>query len=268
MKQFPMPELIHWKSFDGRKISGFLYRPTKPFPGKRPVIIDIHGGPEDQHRPGYSRDDSYFINEMGIVKIYPNVRGSTGYGRTFRALDNGLKRENAVKDIGTLLAWVKTQPDLDHDQIMVQGASYGGYLALSSAIAFSDQIKGVMSECGISNFLTTIQGTREWRKPIQRAEYGNERDQKIKKFMELTAPVNNSNKIKMPLFIIHGKNDPRVPYKESESIVTAAKKSGIIVWYILANDEGHGIYKSPNYEYMMCSLALFLKEHILKEKSN
>jgi dipeptidyl aminopeptidase/acylaminoacyl peptidase len=174
------PELFNWKSFDGRTLSGFIYFPLYTGTGKRPVIIDIHGGPEDQHRPGYSYDDNFIINELGVVKIYPNVRGSTGYGKTFLNLDNGLRREDAVKDVGYLLNWIKTQPRLDASRVLIQGESYGGYLALSVATKYSNQIKGVISDSGFSNLATMVEGTTEWRRSIQRAEFGDERDPEIK----------------------------------------------------------------------------------------
>ncbi|MCI0660127.1 MAG: prolyl oligopeptidase family serine peptidase, partial [Acidobacteria bacterium] len=263
LEKFSAPDLIHWKSFDGKTISGFLYRPPSTFKGKRPVIIDIHGGPEKQHRPGYGFDDNFYINELGIAKIYPNVRGSSGYGKTFLSLDNGVRREDAVKDIGALLDWIKTQPDLDADRIMVQGSSYGGYVALSAATSFGDRIKGTISDSGISNLMTTIESTEEWRRSIQRSEFGDERDPKIRAFMEKTAPLNNIQKIKSPLLIIQGKNDPRVPVSESESMVKAAKKAGVPVWYLLAKDEGHGFVQPRNWEFRSYTIALFVKEYLL-----
>jgi dipeptidyl aminopeptidase/acylaminoacyl peptidase len=264
LEKFSAPELIHWKSFDGRKISGFLYRPPSTFKGKRPVIIDIHGGPEKQHRPDYGNDDNFYINELGVAKIYPNVRGSSGYGKTFLNLDNGTKREDAVKDIGALLDWIKAQPDLDAERVMVQGSSYGGYVALSAATSFGDRIRGAISDSGISNLMTTIENTEEWRRAIQRSEFGDERDPKIRAFMEKTAPLNNIQKIKSPLLIIQGKNDPRVPVSEAEAVVQAARKVGVPVWYLLAKDEGHGFVQPKNWEFRSYTIASFIKEYLLK----
>jgi Prolyl oligopeptidase family len=128
--KFSEPELVHWPTFDKRTLSGFIYRPSSNFNGKRPVIIDMHGGPEEQYRPGFGYDNNYFLNELGIARIYPNVRGSSGYGKAFLRLDDGLQREDAVKDIGALLDWIKTQPDLDADRVLVEGASYAVALIL------------------------------------------------------------------------------------------------------------------------------------------
>ncbi len=264
LERLPMPELIHWKSFDGRKISGYMYRPPTSFKGKRPVIIDIHGGPEEQYRPRYGYRDNYIINELGVVKIYPNIRGSSGYGKTFLNLDNGSKRVDAVKDVGFLFDWIKSKQDLDPGRIMVQGGSYGGYIALSVATLFRDRISGSISEFGPSSLLTMVESTDEWRRNIQRMEFGDERDLKIREFMKNTAPLNNIRRIKVPLLIILGKNDPRVPMSESRAIIDGAKEAGVQVWYLQANDEGHGFIRSSNLEFRSYAIILFVKEHLLK----
>lgn len=262
-EKLAIPELIHWKSFDGRTISGFLYRPPSIFTDKRPVIIDIHGGPKDQHRPGYNHEDNLFINELGIAKVYPNIRGSSGYGSRFLDLDNGLKRVDAVKDIGALLDWIAKQSYLNANQILIQGDSYGGYVALSAAVAYGDRIRAVISEFGPSNLATFIESTGGWRRDLQRYEYGDEREIKTRNFLERIAPINNLHKMKKALFIIQGKNDPRVPMRESEAIVQKARKLGLNVWYLLANDEGHGFSQRGNGEFRLCSMILFVKEYLL-----
>lgn len=264
VEKLPLPELIKWKSFDGRTISGFLYRPPATFTGKRPVIINIHGGPVDQYRPGFGYDDNFFSNELGVVRIYPNMRGSTGYGKTFLDLDNGVKREDAVKDIGALLDWIKTQPDLDAERVLVFGESYGGYLALGVVVNYGDRIRGAVSDSGMTNLATFIERTEGWRRDVQRPEFGDERDPKIRAFMERTAPLNNVQKIKKPLLIIQGKNDPRVPASEAEAIVQAIKKREMPVWYLLAKDEGHNFVKQSNRDFRLYSIILFVQEHLLK----
>jgi dipeptidyl aminopeptidase/acylaminoacyl peptidase len=263
-EKLSQPELIRWKSFDSRTISGFMYRPPATFTGKRPVIIDIHGGPEEQCRPEYGYDDNYFMSELGVVKIYPNVRGSSGFGKAFLKLDDGVRREDAVKDVGALLDWIKTQPGLDSDRVMLQGQSYGAYLALASATHYGARIRGVVSEHGVSNLASFVANTEGWRRDVMRAEYGDERDRKIRAFMEKTAPINNVQKIKKPLLIVHGKNDPRHPASEAESFVQAAKKAGAPVWYLLAKDEGHGFVKRANRSYKLYTTILFVKEFLLK----
>src|SRR5688572_2311967 len=258
------PELIKWKSFDGREISGFIYKPPTTFKGKRPVIINIHGGPEGQARPGPQGRGSYYINDLGIAVIYPNVRGSSGFGKTFLTLDNGFKREDSVKDIGALLDWIATQPDLDKDRIMVTGGSYGGYMTLATAVHYNDKIRAALDVVGVSNFVTFLKNTETYRRDLRRAEYGDERDPKMHEFLTTTAPLTNAHKIKKPLFVVQGKNDPRVPWTESEQMIAAVKKNGTPVWFLMANDEGHGFAKKNNADYLYYSTILFIKEHLLK----
>jgi dipeptidyl aminopeptidase/acylaminoacyl peptidase len=257
------PELIKWKSFDGKDISGFIYKPPTTFKGKRPVIINIHGGPEGQARPGPLGRNSYFINDLGVAMIFPNVRGSTGFGKTFVQLDNGFKREDSVKDIGALLDWIATQPDLDKDRIMVTGGSYGGYMTLAVATNYNDKIRAALDVVGPSNFVTFLKNTETYRRDLRRAEYGDERDPKMFEFLTSTAPLTNAHKIKKPLFVVQGKNDPRVPYTESEQMIAAVKKNGTPVWFLMANDEGHGFAKKNNADYLYYSTILFIKEHLL-----
>jgi dipeptidyl aminopeptidase/acylaminoacyl peptidase len=263
VEKFSEPELIHWKSFDDRAISGFLYRPPARFAGKRPVIIDIHGGPDDQARPQFNGPDNYFISELGIAKIYPNVRGSTGYGKTFLKLDNGDKRLDAIKDIQTLVDWIKTQPSLDANRIMVRGWSYGGYVALSVAANYSDRISAAQSVSGPTNLATYIERTEAWRRDRRREEYGDERDPKMRAFLEQIAPLNNASKIKKPLMIVQGENDVRVRAAEADQIVQAVKKNGTPTWYLLAKNEGHDFTQNTlNYE--LYQTVLFVKEFLLK----
>ena len=261
--KYSQPVLIHWQTFDKRTLSGFLYRPPEKFKGKRPVIIDIHGGPEEQYRPGFLYEDNYLLNELGVAKIYPNVRGSSGFGKAFLNLDNGMRRDDAVRDVGTLLDWIKGQPDLDADRVLVEGASYGGYLALSTACKYGDRVRAAISDSGISNLASFVSQTEGWRRELQRSEFGDERNPKIKEFMDRTAPLNNAGKIRKPLLIIQGQNDPRVPVAEAAKLV-AATKGRIPVWYILAKDEGHGFTQQSNRDYRLYATIMFIKEFLLK----
>ena len=257
------PELIKWKSFDDKMISGFIYRPPTSFKGKRPVIINIHGGPEGQARPGPMGRGAYFINDLGVAMIFPNVRGSSGFGKTFLTLDNGYKREDSVKDIGALLDWIATQPDLDKDRIMVTGGSYGGYMTLAVATNYNDRIRASLDVVGISNFNTFLKNTETYRRDLRRVEYGDERDPKMNEFLEKISPLTNAHKITKPLFVVQGKNDPRVPYTEAEQIVAAARKNNTPVWFLMAEDEGHGFAKKNNSDYLYYSTIMFIKEHLL-----
>jgi dipeptidyl aminopeptidase/acylaminoacyl peptidase len=263
--QFVEPELVRWKSFDGREITGFLYKPDPAkFSGPRPVIINIHGGPESQYRPGYLGRNNYFLNELGCALILPNVRGSDGYGKTFLKLDNGLLREDSYKDISALLDWIPTRSGLDAGRIMVTGGSYGGFMTLAVATNYGDRIRCALDVVGISNLATFLKNTESYRRDLRRVEYGDERDPKMAEFMERTAPLNNAQKITKPLFVVQGANDPRVPKSEADQIVATLKKQGTPVWYLLAKDEGHGFAKKKNADFQFYSTVQFIREHLLK----
>jgi dipeptidyl aminopeptidase/acylaminoacyl peptidase len=259
------PALIQWKSFDGHEITGFYYRPPQRFTGKRPVIINIHGGPEGQSRPTFIARSNYYLNELGVSIIYPNVRGSTGYGKTFVSLDNGLKREDSVKDIGALLDWIAAQPELDASRVMVTGGSYGGYMTLATSTHYSSRIRAAVDIVGISNFNTFLKNTESYRRDLRRAEYGDERDPKVSAFFDRMAPLNNANKITNPLFVVQGGNDPRVPLSEADQMVERVKQNGKPVWYLMAKDEGHGFAKKQNADYLFYATVMFVRQYLLGE---
>jgi dipeptidyl aminopeptidase/acylaminoacyl peptidase len=264
--RFIEPQLVRWKSFDGREITGFLYQPdAKKFPGPRPVIINIHGGPESQARPGFQGRNNYLCNELGCAMILPNVRGSAGYGKSFLLLDNGLKREDSYKDISALLDWIKTQPQLDAGRVMAYGGSYGGFMTLEVATNYADRIRCAVDVVGISNLATFLKNTESYRRDLRRAEYGDERDPKTAAFMERIAALNNAEKITKPLFVVQGANDPRVPKSEAEQIVATLKKQKTPVWYMLGKDEGHGFGKKKNADYMFYAMVQFIGDYLLKQ---
>jgi dipeptidyl aminopeptidase/acylaminoacyl peptidase len=261
---FPEAELIHWKSWDGRMISGFLYRPPAKFTGKRPVMVNIHGGPEGQFRPSFVGRWEYYVNELGIAMIAPNVRGSTGYGKTFVALDNGFLREGSYKDINTLLDWIQTQPDLDSQRVLITGGSYGGFMTLAVATNYNDRICCSVDVVGPSNLVTFLEHTSGYRKDLRRVEYGDERDPKMRQYLESIAPFNKAKNITKPLFVIAGKNDPRVPASESEQMVSIVRQNGTPVWWLLAKDEGHGFAKKKNQDYQFYATVMFVKQYLLQ----
>jgi len=262
--RFVEPQIVRWPSFDGRSISGFVYRaPKAAFPGKRPVLINIHGGPEGQSTAGFLGRSNYFLNEMGITIIYPNVRGSSGYGKSFLKLDNGALREDSVKDIGALLDWIDKQPDLDASRVAVMGGSYGGYMTLAVSTNYAERIAASVDIVGISNFVIFLEKTESYRRDLRRVEYGDERDPAMRKLLESISPLNNAGRITRPLFVVQGKNDPRVPYHEADQIVATVKKNGTPVWYMMANDEGHGFRKKVNADYLFYSTIGFLERYLL-----
>lgn len=262
-EQFSEAKLIRWRSFDDRMISGFLYEPPERFVGKRPVIIDIHGGPESQSTRGFLGRDNFYLNELGVAMILPNVRGSTGYGKTFVKLDNGMKRMDSVRDIGALLDWIQSQPNLDADRIMVTGGSYGGFMTLAVATQYNDRIRCALDVVGISNLVTFLQNTEAYRRDLRRVEYGDERDPEIRAYLEKTAPVNDAKNISKPLFIVQGYNDPRVPYTESEQMVATVRQNGSQVWYLMARDEGHGFAKKKNQDFLFYATVRFVQDFLL-----
>lgn len=259
------PKLITWKSFDGRELSGFLYLPDpKKFPGPRPLIVNIHGGPEAQARPTFAGRNNYFFNELGCAMILPNVRGSSGFGKSFLLLDNGFKREDSYKDISALLDWVKTEPQLDSSRVMAYGGSYGGFMTLEVATHYADRIRCAIDIVGISNLATFLKNTESYRRDLRRVEYGDERDPKMAEFMEKIAAVNNAQKITKPLFVVQGANDPRVPKSEAEQIVATLKRQGTPAWYMLGKDEGHGFGKKKNADYLFYATVQFVRDYLLK----
>ncbi|MFY9556919.1 MAG: prolyl oligopeptidase family serine peptidase [Blastocatellia bacterium] len=262
-QEFSLPEVVSWKTFDAKMISGLYYKPPAKFAAKRPIIIDIHGGPEGQSRPWFQAENNYFVNELGIAVIQPNVRGSSGYGKTFIKLDNGFLREGSYKDIASLLDWIKTRPDLDADRIMVTGGSYGGHMTLAVATFYPDRIRCALDVVGPSNFVTFLENTSAYRRDLRRVEYGDERDPKMREFLNRIAPLNNAAKIAKPLFVVQGGNDPRVPLSESQQIVQTVRKNGTPVWYLMAKDEGHGFAKKQNRDFQLYATVQFIREYLL-----
>jgi dipeptidyl aminopeptidase/acylaminoacyl peptidase len=258
---FVTPELIEYTSFDGLTVPAFVYRPRGE--GPHPVIVQIHGGPESQSRPGFVSLFQMWIQELGAAVISPNVRGSTGYGKTYVALDDGMRREDSVRDIGALLDWIATQPDLDASRVAVYGGSYGGYMVLASMIHFGDRIRAGVNSVGISNFVTFLESTEEYRRDLRRVEYGDERDPEMRAFLEQISPTTNAHRIVSPLFVVQGQNDPRVPVTEAEQIVAAVRANDRPVWYMNALNEGHGFARRENQELMRQAVQLFFEEHLI-----
>jgi dipeptidyl aminopeptidase/acylaminoacyl peptidase len=277
---FVTPELISYSTFDSvsggeidprmgikgaaRMIPAFYYKPRddskKPFP----VIVNIHGGPEGQATASFSSTFEYWVNELGAAVLAPNVRGSTGYGKTYSELDNGMKREDTIKDIGKLLDWIATRPELDSKRIAVIGGSYGGFMSLSTLAHFSDRLRCGVDVVGISNFITFLESTESYRRDLRRVEYGDERDPKMREFLNSISPTTNAGKITVPLFVVAGSNDPRVPASEAEQIVKAVRSHEDQVWYLVAKDEGHGFQKKTNRDFYLNAVSLFFETYLLK----
>lgn len=260
--QLVAAQLVEFPTWDQtgnrrRMLPAFVFRPQTP--GPHPVIIDIHGGPESQYRPQWSAFTQYLVNELGYVVVAPNVRGSAGYGRSFLKLDDGALREDSLRDIGALLVWIGAQQELDRNRVVVMGGSYGGYMALASMVDYSDRLAGGVDVVGISNFVTFLTNTAAYRRDLRRAEYGDERDPKMRALLQNISPLTNAASIRKPLLIVQGLNDPRVPFTESEQMMAKVRAGGGEVWYLAAKDEGHGFRKKANRDVYLATVSQFLK---------
>jgi dipeptidyl aminopeptidase/acylaminoacyl peptidase len=262
---FVAPERIQFRTFDDRQIPAYYFKPRTVTKEKLPVLISIHGGPESQYRPTFSAATQFYVNELGLATLHPNVRGSAGYGKTYLQLDNAEKREDSVRDIGGLLDWIAQQPDLDASRVAVIGGSYGGYMVLASLTHFPDRIKAGIDIVGIANFITFLERTAPYRVDLRRAEYGDERKPDMRAVFERISPLNNADKIRSAMLVIHGRNDPRVPFFEAEQIAAKVRASGRTVWTVFADNEGHGFAKKENADYQRAVEAMFLKQHLRLE---
>jgi dipeptidyl aminopeptidase/acylaminoacyl peptidase len=239
-----------------RQVPLYVYEPSAP--GPHPVLISLHGGPESQFRPGFDPWLEFVVNELGFAVVAPNVRGSSGYGKSYLALDNGMLREDAVKDIGALLVWLSLQNGLDAKHVVVSGGSYGGYLTLATMVDFSPRLQGGVDLAGIADFVSFLTNTAAYRRNQRRAEYGDERDPNMRAFLRRISPLTNAERISRPLLIVHGSNDPRVPLSEAQQIVNRVRSKGGEVWYLEARDEGHGFRKKQNRDAYYRTFAQFL----------
>eukprot|EP00392_Amoebophrya_sp_AT5.2_P011451 g11528.t1 len=294
-KNFVAPSLIRYKSFDGLEIPAFVYYPSTRKTSKQgensdtktkkvPVIIHPHGGPEGQHRPRFAAIYQYLAVEMGICVIDPNVRGSSGFGKKFVTLDDGRKREDSVRDIGALIDWICAQQkdtltsssasngagyneqyDFDPARVAVWGGSYGGYMVLASLIHFNEKLRCGVDMVGISNFVTFLENTAPYRRKLRRKKYGDESDPAMREFLLEISPLTNCDKIKAALFIAQGKNDPRVPASEADQIFDKVRERNgdDKVWYMLADDEGHGFSKKKNVDAYQEAMVRFWQKWLL-----
>lgn len=261
----PAPEVIEWKSVDGLTISGVLYRPPARFTGARPVMINIHGGPIQRSLPAFIGRSNYFLNQLGMAIIYPNVRGSDGFGRKFEQLDNGLQREGAVKDIGALLDWIAAHPEFDKDRVMLTGASYGGYLTLQAAITYNDRIRCVYEAAGMTNLVAFLEGTDPSRQAERRPEYGDERDPQVRAFLTSVSPMTRASELKKPVAVIHPSKDIRIPVGQANEFAKAVRANGTPVWYIEYTDVGHDNFPGTRAytDFNFYCWVLFVKTYLL-----
>lgn len=260
---FVAPELIKYRTYDGREIPAWYYRSKEMRTCKQcpsiPVIVNVHGGPEGQERPGFNPLTQYYLSR-GYAVFAPNVRGSTGYGKTFTHLDDVKNREDSVKDLAYAVEWLKEKGLADEKRIAVTGGSYGGYMTMAAITLYPDLWAAAVNTVGIVNWETFLKNTSGYRRRQREVEYGM-LDRDID-FLRSISPIAKIDRIKTPLFVIHGKNDPRVPYTEAEQVVEALKKRGAVVEYKLYDDEGHGISKLKNRLELYPHVADFLDKHM------
>ncbi len=261
------PRIVTTKSFDKLEVSGLLYMPDPAkFPGKRPLIVSVHGGPEGQSTAGFMGRNNYYLNELGIGIFYPNVRGSTGFGKTFVSLDNGaFKREDSVKDMAALIDAVRKDAGVDPDKVGLTGGSYGGYMCYAAAVQLKDKLTATQCTVAISNFVSFLENTNPYRQDLRRVEYGDERVPAQRAKLAEISPLTRVNEITKPMFVVTGANDPRVPKSEADQMVAAIRAKAGEAWHLVAADEGHGFAKKANSDYAFLAQLVFWKKYLLGE---
>ncbi len=243
-ESFVSPEVVRFKSFDGLEVPGLLYLPLGAKKGDRlPVIVNVHGGPESQATPTFSKIAQYFLHR-GYAVYYPNVRGSTGYGKTYTHLDDVRKRMDSVKDLAEAARWLAREGYADEKRLAVMGGSYGGFMTLAALTTNPELWAAGVDIVGIANFVSFLENTGAYRRHLRTPEYGDPATDL--EFLKEVSPLTHVDRIVAPLVVIQGANDPRVPRSEAEQIVAAVKARGGTVDYILFEDEGHGVSKIPN----------------------
>lgn len=266
-ESLPAPEVVQWKSFDGLMFSGVVYRPPARFTGPRPVLINLHGGPEGNDRARFLGRSNYFLNELGVTLIYPNVRGSSGFGRAFADADNGTKRGGAIKDVGAVIDWIATRPELDRTRVVLTGGSYGGWLALEAGIVYNERIRGIIEGAGITDFITYMEQQTPDRVDARRAEFGDERDPQMREYLKSISPVTRAADLKKPTLILHPGKDARVPVAQAQELVQALKANNAPVWYIEFADANHDNFPRTiaNLDFMLDSWILFFQKFVIND---
>jgi dipeptidyl aminopeptidase/acylaminoacyl peptidase len=259
----PSPEVVSWKSFDGELISGILYRPAPRFTGPRPIMIQLHGGPDSRERAVFRGRSNYLLNELGVAIIFPNVRGSSGFGRRFERLDDGRGRDGAIKDVGALLDWIGTRPDLDTTRVVLNGVSYGGWLALQAGIVYNERVRGVIEGAGITDFVTFLDQTDAGRQENRRGEYGDERDPAMREYLKSISPLTRAAEMKKPTLILHPGKDTSVPVTQAQELVKALKANNADVWYAEFSEATHETLPVLGGTYLLTTWMWFLKTFVL-----
>jgi len=254
---FVTPQLIHYPTFDDLHIPAWFYSPVSEDSSPSPVVVMVHGGPESQYRP-YFNFLAHYLVHRGYAVLAPNVRGSTGYGNAFSHLDDVENRMDSVADLGHAARWLKSQPGVDPERIVVYGGSYGGFMVLSALTTYPELWAAGVNIVGISNFVTFLENTSSYRRAHRESEYGSLAQNRD--FLETISPLNHAQKIDVPLMVIHGANDPRVPLSEAVQLVDNLRKRDVPVEFLVFDDEGHGIAKLKNKLVAYTAVAGFLDQ--------
>ncbi len=260
--RFVTPRLTRFPTFDRqdgrpRQEPVYVYEPATP--GPHPVLLVLHGGPEAEFRPSFDPWLQYVVNELGFAVVAPNLRGSSGYGKTYLGLDNRMLRDDVVKDLGAVIVWLSSQNSLDAKHVAVAGSGYGGFLALAALTNYGDRLVGGVDLAGMGDFISFLTNTAPYRRSLRRAEYGDERDPDMRAYLRRISPLTNADRISKPLLVVHGRNDPRVPLSESQQVVARLRSRGAEVWYLEARDEGHDFRRKQNRDAFYLTFAQFIK---------
>ena len=261
LDRYHEPDLVRYETFDDRQIPAFFTLPNDYEAGETPVIVDIHGGPHAQRRPSWrNRPIRQFFLDQGYALFEPNVRGSSGYGSEYAALDDVEKRMDSVRDVAEAVDWLCDRPEIDEDGIVAYGRSYGGFMVLAAITEYPDLWAAAVDFVGIANWVTFLENTGDWRRSHREAEYGSLEDDR--EFLESISPIHNVDEIQCPLFVQHGENDPRVPVGEARQIAEALEERGVPVETCIFEDEGHHTTKLENRIEQFERIADFLDEHV------
>jgi dipeptidyl aminopeptidase/acylaminoacyl peptidase len=260
-RKFVTPRLSKFPSFDQqegrpRQIPVYIYQPTSP--GPHPVLIALEDGPPAQFRPSFDPWYQYLAAELGFAVVAPNLRGASGYGKSYRILGSGLQREDAVKDLGALLVWLNTQPGLDAKHVVVSGDYYGGSLALDGLVNYSERLRGAVAMGAITDFVGFSSNAAPYDQAADRAQFGDERDPDLRAYLRRLSPLSNADRIARPVLVVHGANDARVSIAQSEQMVNTLRSKGGVVWYLQAADEGRAFRKKPDRDAYYQAFAQFL----------
>jgi dipeptidyl aminopeptidase/acylaminoacyl peptidase len=262
------PRLAQFPTFDRqdggiRQEPVYVYEPVRP--GPHPVLITLESAPESQFRPTFDPWIAYVVNELGFAVVAPNLRGSSGYGKAYANLGNGMLRDDVVKDLGALIIWVDSQSGLDSKHVIVAGRAYGGYLALAALANYGDRLRGGVDAGGISDFITFLEGTAPYRQAQERAEYGDERSIDTRAYLRRISPLTNTDRISKPLLVMHGRNDARIPIAQSEQIINRLRSRNVDVWSVEAKDEGYDWRRQRNREAYYHVFSSFLVEALRED---